>query len=53
MDLEEYLKRAEGIAKDMSDYSGASFYKTLYYVLHCPDMFTELQGYNKILKIRK
>lgn len=51
MDFDEFLEKAEKIAKDISSVSSKSPYEIFRYVLHNRDTFTELRGYNKIMKI--
>lgn len=51
MDFEDFLVTAETIAAEISDANGGSLYKTLSFVLRNHNMFAELQGYNKMMKI--
>ena len=51
MDFDEFLEKVVEISKDISNGSSKSLYETFSYGLHNRDMFTELRGYNKIMKI--
>lgn len=51
MDFDEFLDLAEDIAADIRSFGKATQAEALAFVLHNHDMFTELQGYNKVMKI--
>lgn len=53
MDFDEFLEQAEILATAIRLSEKTTQEEALRFVLYNRDMFVELQGYNKVMKIRK